>query len=76
MGHGILSRIRSGERSEQEQHYRQLVLVQASSHRILYRNFKYVIFPSKAISTFPPFFVNLLERDSEDFMLTEEIIKS
>ena len=45
-------------------------------HRVLYRYFKYVLFPSKAISRSPPFFVNFLERDSEDFMLTEGIMKS
>ena len=51
-------------------------LFKPALHRVLYQYFKYVIFPSKAISRSPPFFVNFLERHSEDFMLTEGIIKS
>lgn len=51
-------------------------LFKPALHRVLYRYFKYVLFPSKAISRSPPFFVNFLERDSEDFMLTEGIMKS
>jgi hypothetical protein len=51
-------------------------LFKPALHRVLYRYFKYVIFPSKAISRSPPFFVNFLKRDSEDFLLTEGIMKS
>ena len=51
-------------------------LFKPALHRVLYRYFKYVLFPSKAISRSPPFFVNFLEIDSEDFMLTEGIMKS
>ena len=38
-------------------------LFKPTLHRVLYRYFKYVIFPSKAISKFPHFFVNFLEKD-------------
>jgi len=51
-------------------------LFKPTLYRVLFRYFKYVLFPSKAISRSLPFFVNFLERDSKDFMLTEEIIKS
>ena len=51
-------------------------LIKPTSQRDLYRYFKYVIFSSKSISKSPHLFVNFLERDSEDFMLTEGIMKS
>jgi len=51
-------------------------LFKSTLHRVLYRYFKYVIFPTNAISRSLPFFVNYLEKDSKDFMLTDEIMKS
>jgi len=51
-------------------------LFKPALHRVLYRYFKYVLFPNKAISRSPPFFVNYLKKDSEDFMLTDGIMKS
>ena len=44
--------------------------------RVLYRYFKYVLFPAKAISKSPTFFANYLDKESEECMFTEEIMKS
>jgi len=44
--------------------------------RVIYRYFKYVLFPAKAISKSPTFFANYLDKGSEDCMFTEEIMKS
>ena len=57
-------------------HIEKQYLFKPALHRVLYRYFKYVLFPAKAISRSPPFFVNYLEQDSEDFMLTEGIMKA
>ena len=44
--------------------------------RVLYRYFKYVIFPAKVISKSPIFLAIYLDIDSEECMFIEEIIKS
>ena len=44
--------------------------------RVLYRYFRYVLLPRKAISKVPPFFPNYLDTDSTDSMFTPAIIKS
>lgn len=44
--------------------------------RVLYRYFKYVLLPRKAISKVPPFFPNYLDIGSPDSMFTPAILKS
>jgi hypothetical protein len=44
--------------------------------RVLYRYFKYILLPRKAISKVPAFFPNYLDVDSPDSMFTPAIIKS
>jgi len=44
--------------------------------RVLYRYFRYVLLPKKAISKVPPFFPNYLDIESADSMFTPAIIKS
>jgi hypothetical protein len=41
----------------------------------LYRYFKYILFPAKAVSRSPPLFVNYLDEESDEFMLTEGLMK-
>jgi hypothetical protein len=43
---------------------------------VLYRYFKFVLVPAKAVSRFPSFFANYLDKDSEDDMFTEVMFKS
>jgi hypothetical protein len=50
-------------------------LFKPALHRVLYRYFKYILFPAKAISRSPPLFVNYLDQESDEFMLTEGIMK-
>jgi len=44
--------------------------------RVLYRYFRYILLPRKAISKVPPFFPNYLDIESADSMFTPAIIKS
>ena len=44
--------------------------------RVLYRYFRYVLLPRKAISKVPPFFPNYLDTDSHDSMFTPAIRKA
>jgi hypothetical protein len=44
--------------------------------RVLYRYFRYVLLPRKAISKVPPFFPNYLDIESPDSMFTPTITKS
>jgi len=44
--------------------------------RVIYRYFKYVLFPTKTISKFSTFFANYLDKGSKDYMFTKEIMKS
>ena len=44
--------------------------------RVLYRYFRYVLLPRKAISKVPPFFPNYLDTESPDSMFTPAIIKT
>ena len=44
--------------------------------RVLYRYFRYVLLPRKAISKVPPFFPNYLDTDSPDSMFTPAILKA
>ena len=44
--------------------------------RVLYRYFRYVLLPTKAISKVPVFFPNYLDIDSPDSMFTPAIIKA
>jgi hypothetical protein len=51
-------------------------LFKPTLHRVLYRYFKHVVFPAKAISRSPLVFVNYLKQERKDFVLTEEIMKA
>jgi hypothetical protein len=44
--------------------------------RVLYRYFRFVLLPRKAISKVPPFFPNYLDTDSLDSMFTPAILKA
>ena len=44
--------------------------------RVLYRYFRYVLLPRKAISKVPPFFPNYLDMESPDSMFTPAIVKT
>ena len=44
--------------------------------RVLYRYFRYVLLPRKAISKVPPFFPNYLDIESPDSMFTPAILKT
>ena len=44
--------------------------------RVLYRYFRYILLPRKAISKVPPFFPNYLDIESPDSMFTPAIIKT
>ena len=44
--------------------------------RVLYRYFRFVLLPRKAISKLPPFFPNYLDVESPDSMFTPAILKS
>jgi hypothetical protein len=44
--------------------------------RVLFRYFKFVLFPKKALSRTPTFFVAYLDKDNEDCMFTEAILKA
>jgi hypothetical protein len=44
--------------------------------RVLFRYFKFVLFPKKALSRTPTFFVAYLDKDSEDCIFTEAILKA
>jgi hypothetical protein len=44
--------------------------------RVLFRYFKFVLFPKKALFRTPAFFAAYLDKDSEDFMFTEAILKA
>ena len=44
--------------------------------RVLYRYFRYVLLPRKAISKVPPFFPNYLDTESSDSMFTPAILKT
>ena len=44
--------------------------------RVLYRYFRYILLPRKAISKVPPFFPNYLDIQSPDSMFTPAIIKT
>jgi hypothetical protein len=44
--------------------------------RVLFRYFKFVLFPKKALSRTPASFAAYLDKDSEDFMFTEAILKA
>jgi hypothetical protein len=44
--------------------------------RVLYRYFRFVLLPRKAISKVPPFFPNYLDIDSPDSMFTPAILKA
>ena len=48
----------------------------SAMQRVLYRYFKYILFPAKAISKSPTFFANYLDKESEECMFTEGIMKS
>ena len=54
---------------------KQPLFVQAV-RRVLYRYFRYVLLPRKAISKVPPFFPNYLDIESADSMFTPAIIKN
>jgi hypothetical protein len=43
--------------------------------RVLYRYFKFVLVPAKAVSRTPSFFANYLDKDSEDCMFIEIMLK-
>ena len=44
-------------------------------HCVMYGYFKYILFPANAMSRSPPFFVNYLDQESDEFMLIEGIMK-
>jgi hypothetical protein len=44
--------------------------------KVLFRYFKFLLFPKKALSKTPAFFVAYLDKDSEDCMFTEAILKA
>ena len=44
--------------------------------RVLFRYFKFVLFPKKALSRIPAFFAAYLDKDTEDCMFTEAILKA
>ena len=44
--------------------------------RVLYRYFRYILLPRKAISKVPPFFPNYLDIESPDSMFTPAILKA
>jgi hypothetical protein len=44
--------------------------------RVLFRYFKFVLFPSKALARTPAFFATYLDNNSEDCMFTEAILKA
>jgi hypothetical protein len=43
---------------------------------VLFRYFKFMLFPSKALARTPAFFSTFLDKDSEDCMFTEAILKA
>jgi hypothetical protein len=44
--------------------------------RVLFKYFKFVLFPKKALSRTPAFFAAYLDKDNDDFMFTEAILKA
>jgi hypothetical protein len=54
--------------------YDQLNLKEAV-RRVLYRYFKFVLVPANAVSRTPSFFANYLDKDSEDCIFTEAMLK-
>ena len=54
---------------------KQPLFVQAV-RRVLYRYFRYILLPRKAISKVPPFFPNYLDIESADSMFTPAILKT
>jgi hypothetical protein len=44
--------------------------------RVLFRYFKFVLFPFKALARTPTFFATFLDKDSEDCMFTKAILKA
>jgi hypothetical protein len=44
--------------------------------RVLFRYFKFVLFPNKALARTPAFFATYLDNNSEDCMFTEAILKA
>jgi hypothetical protein len=44
--------------------------------RVLFRYFKFVLFPFKALTRTPTFFATFLDKDSEDCMFTKAILKA
>ena len=48
----------------------------AALRRVLYRYFKYVLLPRKAIPKIPPFFSNYLDPSSDEYMYTPGMVKA
>jgi hypothetical protein len=44
--------------------------------RVLFMYFKFIFFSKKALSRTPPFFATYLDKDCEDCMFTEAILKA
>jgi hypothetical protein len=47
-----------------------------AKRRVLFRYFKFILFRKKALSRTLAFFVAYLDKDSEDYMFTEAILKA
>jgi hypothetical protein len=63
-------RIHKNKRFEDQVNFKQAM------QRILFRYFQFILFPSKALARTPAFFATYLDKDSEDCMFMEGILKA
>jgi hypothetical protein len=63
-------RVHKNKSSEDQVNFKQAM------RKVLFKYFKFILFPKKALSRISAFFAAYLDKDSEDCMLTEAILKA
>jgi hypothetical protein len=61
---------------QKNKNYEDQVNFKHAMRKVLFRYFKFVLFPNKALARTPAFFTTYLDNDSEDCMFTEAILKA
>jgi hypothetical protein len=62
--------IHKNKKAEDQVNFKQAI------QRVLFRYFKFILIPSKALARTPTFFAAYLDKDSEDCMFTNDILKT
>jgi hypothetical protein len=66
----IEKEVHKNKKAEDQMNFKQAV------RRVLFRYFKFILFSLKALARTPTFFATFLDKDSEDCMFTEAILKA